>query len=39
VAVLLSVFAGPVMRYADATAIQLGDVAGYRAAVLDGGAP
>lgn len=39
VAVLLSVFAGPVMRYADATAIQLGDVAGYRAAVLYGGAP
>ncbi|MDP1603357.1 MAG: proton-conducting transporter membrane subunit, partial [Legionella sp.] len=37
--VLLSVFAGPVKRYADATAIQLGDVAGYRAAVLEGRAP
>lgn len=36
--VLLSVFAGPVTRYADATAAQLNDVAGYRAAVLDGGA-
>lgn len=34
---LLSVFAGPVMRYVDATAAQLKDVAGYSSAVLDGG--
>ncbi|MFP5340526.1 MAG: monovalent cation/H+ antiporter subunit D [Gammaproteobacteria bacterium] len=35
---LLSVFAGPAKRYADATVAQLANVAGYRAAVLDGGA-
>jgi multicomponent K+:H+ antiporter subunit D len=35
---LLSVFAGPVKRYADATAAQLADVAGYRAAVRGTGA-
>lgn len=34
---LLSVFAGPVKRYADATAAQLADAAAYRSAVLGAG--